>query len=193
MNYQLTLAKNGVYTSDLKTIIDDIRKNGTEPKCHTITISHPKGIAIELYMNFALEQNRNNPPKNASLNILGFKTNTNDEFVFDINPFPCSEFSKNATKILINGSYRSMGYPMDLPVITDSNLHQSIEILNNFKIANEIQKKELDALTRLIITISEAVRFSSVAIGINSVLGNDTSFTPNSFEIIGWGGHSISM
>ncbi|MEC4004337.1 ribosome-inactivating family protein [Flavobacterium sp. SUN052] len=192
MNYQLTLSSGAVYLSNLKTIIDYIKKNGNKPTCHTISISHPKGIEIQLYMNFALEQNSDCPPKYASLNILGFKTTTGEEFVFDINPFPCSEFSKNATTIPINGSYKSLGYPLNLPIITDSNLLESITILNQFKGTKEIQKQELDALTRLIIATSEAVRFSSVANGINSVLGNSSNFTPNSFEIIGWGGHSIA-
>lgn len=192
MNYQLELNKNGMYLSNLNTIIDYIKMNGDKPTCHTITVSHPKGTEIQLYMNFALEQNSNNPPKYASLNILGFKTNSGEEFKFDINPFPCSEFSKHTNNLLISGSYKSLGYPIELPKISDENLFESIEILKNLTTTTKIGKIQFDAITRLIIATSEAVRFSSVSNGINSVLGNNSSFNPNPFEIIGWGGHSIA-
>jgi hypothetical protein len=42
------------------------------------------------------------------------------------------------------------------------------------------------------IITSEAIRFSSVESGIKEILENNLEFTPNSFEIIGWGGHSIA-
>lgn len=192
MNYQLKLNGNETYLSNLNTIIDYVKINGDKPTCHTITISHSKKTEIQLYMNFALEQNSNNPPKYASLTILGFKTNSGENFKFDINPFPCSEFLENATNLPMSGSYKSLGYPTELPNITDENLFESIEILKNYTSKTKIEKPQLDAIARLIIISSEAVRFSSVAKGVASILGNQSSFSPNSFEIIGWGGHSIA-
>ena len=192
MNYQLTLNGNDMYLSNLKTIIDYIKINGDKPTCHTITISHSEKAEIQLYMNFALEQNSNNPPKYASLNILGFKNSSGESFRFDINPFPCEEILKNANKLSISGSYKSLGYPTELPKISYENLFESIEILKNYTQKTKIEKPQLDAIARLIIISSEAVRFSSVAKGVASVLNNQTNFSPNSFEIIGWGGHSIA-
>jgi len=192
MDYLLRLNSNRIYTSDLKTIIDSIKMNGNNAKCHSITLSHPKGVEIALFMNFALEQNSYNPPTNASLKILGFKIKNGNEFLFNINPFPCQNSNKNAQKIAIDGTYKSLGFPMELPKITAVNLFESIVILNNYDTVRPIEKKECEAITRLIIATSEAIRFSSVANGISSVLENDTAFTPNSFEIIGWGGHSMA-
>jgi len=82
---------------------------------------------------------------------------------------------------------------MQLPSITNENLHESITILNNIINSSQIGQKEYDSITRLIIILSEAIRFTSVAKGVNSVLdNNEVSFNPNLFEIIGWGGHSIA-
>jgi len=81
---------------------------------------------------------------------------------------------------------------MELPNITDDNLHQSLEILNKCNDADQIGALEHHAIARLFIASSEAIRFCSVAKGIGSILRTTTTYTPNSFEIIGWGGHSIA-
>jgi len=193
MNYKLRLENKGIYISDLQTIINSIKENGNKTSCDSIIISHPKGSEITLLMNFGLETNSKNPPANASLNILGFKTSNNQEFIFDINPFPCEKSKINTKKMVVDGSYKSLGYSMKLPSITNENLHESITILNSIINSSKIGQKEYDSITRLIIILSEAIRFTSVANGVNSVLdNNEISFSPNLFEIIGWGGHSIA-
>ncbi len=192
MNYSLRLTKGNHYLADLKAIIDSIKVNGNKAQCHSIVVSHPEGYDIELFMNFGLEQNSCNPPVKYSLNILGFKNSKSQEFTFNINPFPCIDLNFNAKKLNIDGTYKSLGFPMQLPKIKNIDLLNSIQILNNFSSSNEIGKQECEALARLIIITSEAIRFTSVANGIKNILENENEFTPNSFEIIGWGGHSIA-
>jgi len=192
MKYHLRLNSGAIYCSDIKTIIESIKANGNKVACHSILVSHPKGENIELFMNFALEQNSNNPPLKSSLNILGFKNNSLKEFVFDANQISIDK-DKNQLQILnLDGSYKSLGFPMELPNITDGNLYESLVILNHCKDASEIGIPEHHAIARLLIASSEAIRFCSVAKGVQSILGTTNTYTPNSFEIIGWGGHSIA-
>jgi len=70
---------------------------------------------------------------------------------------PYKDFMATAQKLTITGSYKRLGYATILTEITDA---------------------------KVIITLSEAIRFTSVANGINKVLGNESSFSPNLFEII---------
>ncbi len=57
---------------------------------------------------------------------------------------------------------------------------------------NKESKTFYEAIAKMSIITSEAIRFSSVESGIKEILENNLEFTPNSFEIIGWGGHSIA-
>jgi len=192
MEYHLRLIPGGIYNSDLEIIRNSIKINGDKVCSHSIVVSHPKGVSIALQINFALELNAKNPPKVASLNILGFTTNSGRKLRFNIDPFPCTEFTIGTQTLETNGSYKSLGYPLELPKITDNDLLESIKILANYNNNSTIRKAELDAICRLIIATSESIRFSSVANGINSILGTEAVFSPNSFEIIGWGGHSVA-
>lgn len=192
MKYSLRLNSGTDYSSDIKSIINSIKANGNRAVCRSIIVSHPKGEMIELFMNFALEQNSSNPPMKASLNILGFKNHLSREFIFDNNQISISKDTKEIQKLHIDGSYKSLGFPMELPNITDANLYESLVILNKCKDANQIGALEYHAIARLFIASSEAIRFCSVANGIQSILGTTNTYTPNSFEIIGWGGHSIA-
>lgn len=192
MNYKLRLDANGIYVSDLQTIIDSIKVNGNKVTCDSVLVSHPKGAEVKLHMNLGLETNSNNPPALASLNILGFKSKGNQNFIFDIDSITCDEIKLKANKLNINLSYKSLGYSMTLPSVTDENLFESITILNSITNESTMGQKEYDALARLIVVSSEAIRFTSVANGVNKILGNENSFTPNLFEIIGWGGHSVA-
>lgn len=192
MNYRLILDSKVIYTSNIQTVINSVKLNGNKATCDSIDVSHPDGAEIILLMNFGLKTNSNNPPIIASLNILGFKTKNNQEFIFNIDTFPCEETTIKSEKSSVNGTYKSLGLGMKLPIITDKNLFDSITILNNVKNSAEIGQVEYDSIARLIITLSEVTRFSSVVNGINSVLGNENSFSPNLFKIIGWGGHSIA-
>lgn len=191
MEYHLRLIPGGIYNSDVEVIRNSIKINGDKVCSHSIVVSHPEGVSIALQINFALELNAKNPPKEASLNILGFTTNSGRKLRFNIDPFPCTEFTIGAQTLETNGSYKSLGHPMELPKITDNNLLESIKILANYN-GSTIKEPELDAVCRLIIATSESIRFSSVAKGINSILGTEAVFSPNSFEIIGWGGHSVA-
>lgn len=191
MDFKLSLKRTS-YLLDIQTIINAIKINGSKILCGSVLISHPKGAEIKLFMNFGLEPNAKNPPINASLNILGFKTTDNKEFIFNINPFPCSDIEHNAQMLTLNTSYKNLGFATKLPAITDENIFESIVLMNKIKDTQNITEKELAAIASLIIVLSESIRFSSVSKGIFQILGTKKSFNPNLFEIIGWGGHSIA-
>ena len=178
--------------SDLDVIIHSIKTNGNAKKCNTIIVSHPDCVSLKLYMNFALEQNSKNPPTKASLTVLGFENSSGKKFNFKMEPFPCDEFAREAQTIDLDVSYKNMGYSMELPKITNLNLLESINNLNAYNGSREIGRLEIDSIAKMLIITSEAIRFSSVAKGVSSILENEVAFTPNLFEIIGWGGHSIA-
>ncbi|WP_395042726.1 ribosome-inactivating family protein [Flavobacterium sp.] len=192
MVFNLRLEKRAFYLTDLKQIINFIKANGVSSKCQIIQLSHPIAGSIKLYLNFVLEQNPNNSPNESSIAILGFKISNNNEFKFKKVASDCDLFSKECNNLKIDGSYISLGYPFQLPKVSDFTIQESIKSLNNLKKGKKLSKLELDAIAILSIVTSESIRFSSVATGICNVIENNTVFIPNSFEIIGWGKHSIA-
>ncbi len=192
MIFNLSLEKSSIYLSHLKQIINFIKVNGVRSKCQIVQLSHPNVGSIKLYLNFALEQNANNVPTESSIAILGFKIANNTEFKFKKDCSLCDIFSKECITLKIDGSCKNTGYPYQLPKVSAFSIQESIQTLTNYKKSKKLNKPELDAITILSIVSSEAIRFSSVATGIAGVLENNSEFTPNSFEIIGWGKHSIA-
>ena len=192
MDFQLRLYSADAYLNDVNFIRNSIKVNGNLAKCHVIKVLYSDEININLHMNFALEQDSKKPPMKASLNLLGFNNKREVEFQFNINPFPCDDFSEKAIQLNTDGSYKNLGYLMDLPKVSLTNLIDSITLLSNYEKENKENTTFREAIARMSIITSEAIRFSSVASGIKEILENNLEFTPNSFQIIGWGGHSIA-
>ena len=48
-------------------------------------------------------------------------------------------------------------------------------------------------LARMIVVVSEALRFDSVAAGVNAILAMDGSFRPNADTLRAWDGHTLGM
>jgi hypothetical protein len=192
MDFQLRINSADNYHNDLTLIRNSIKVNGNLAKCYIIKVLYSDDINIDLHMNFALEQDSQKPPVKASLNLLGFINKNEIEYQFNINPFPCDDFSEKAIKLKTDGSYKNLGYLMDLPKISTSNLIDSITFLSEYVKENKESKTFYEAIAKMSIITSEAIRFSSVESGIKEILENNLEFTPNSFEIIGWGGHSIA-
>lgn len=192
MDFQLRLYSADAYLNDVNFIRNSIKVNGNLAKCHVIKVLYSDEISVNLHMNFALEQDPKKPPMKASLNLLGFNNKHEVEFKFNINPFPCDDFSEKAIQLNTDGSYKNLGYLMDLPKVSLTNLIDSITMLSNYEKENKENTTFREAIARMSIITSEAIRFSSVESGIKEILENNLEFTPNSFEIIGWGGHSIA-
>ncbi len=106
----------------------------------------------------------------ASLYILGFY-NQHGIYKFNIQPWPGQAIE--GTVLNSDGSYPSLWYNNgSFPTITAENIRESIVHLLNFqkKQLNKSDVATCQALVRLIIVTSEAIRFLHVAHGIESTL-----------------------
>jgi hypothetical protein len=192
MYLPLRLNNKDQYIEDLNAIRKAVKENGNRDYCHSIVLSHSAESTITFHVNFALEQDLKKIPKKKSLIILGFTTKNHYEFRFSDHKIPCLHPAKEVYQLDIDGSYRSLGYTTALPSITDLDLQKSIKILNNISAHRLLHLAELDAIARLTIASSEAIKFTAIANNIGDLFGNDKVFLPNPFQIIGWGGRSIA-
>lgn len=192
MYHNLRLSNKDLYIADLNKIRKAVKDNGNRDLCHSIVLSHSDESTITFHINFALEQDLKRQPKKTSLSILGFTTKNHYEFRFSDHKIPCHHPAKEIYHLDIDGSYKSLGYTTELPSITDSELCNSIKILNNISANRMLHPAELDAIARLTIATSEAIKFKSIANNIVETFGNDTIYHPNAYQIIGWGGRSIA-
>lgn len=192
MYLPLRLNNKDQYIEDLNAIRKAVKENGNRDYCHSIVLSHSEESTITFHVNFALEQDLKKIPKKKSLTVLGFTTKNHYEFRFNDHKIPCHHPAKEIHQLDIDGSYRSLGYTTSLPNITDSDLHKSIKILNDITAHRLLHSAELDAITRLTISSSEAIKFTAIANNIGDLFGNDGVYSPSAFQIIGWGGRSIA-
>jgi hypothetical protein len=187
----MRLSKGGAYTSDIATLRNTIRSNGTLQNLQAVTVSHPgANITVNLYINLAFQPN--GPGINASLYTVAFQ-NPHGIWNFDIQgvqPPPNSHpFPGNLT-----GDYASLGYPENpLPNISNQNLLQAIQDIYNYTGVAPVPPETLNGMARLIITVNEAVRFNDVETGIDNILGNDNPppYTPPYDLIHNWNTHTI--
>lgn len=192
MYHPLRLGNKDFYIADLNAIRKAVKDNGNRDLCHSIVLSHSDESTITFHINFALEQDLQKQPKKNSLTIIGFTTKNHLKFRFRDHKIPCHHPANKIYLLDIDGSYRSLGYAMALPSITDSELQKSITILNDISANRLLHPAELDAIAQLTIATSEAIKFSSIANGIADTFDKQTAFLPNPFQIIGWGGRSIA-
>lgn len=197
MDLKLT-SKNDSYKTDLSKIRDRIRQNGTLEKIEWITIKSPRtDKKVALALNIAFEPNNNKTAPDGSLYVFGFSAvnllgEIHHPYFFSIADRDVGVANSGQRLPKINGSYTSLGYPHTLPIITEANLIDSIENLAKYRgEVNQLVNVKM-GLARLIIALSEAIRFCEVKEGVNSVLAaKDNTYTPNSTLIHNWGGHKI--
>lgn len=185
----------GAYTADIGALRNSIRANGTNVNCLTVPLSHPlaPGAAASLCINLAYQANGNLPPANASLYTTAFVNGAGNVFRFTLVPalggncaFP------GATVLAIDGSYLSFGFAMPpFPNITDATLAASIQAISGHAGPGVPGAPVLTGLTRLVIAVNEALRFSAVEAGVDGVLGNAGVYAPPWAQIHNWGGHSL--
>lgn len=187
----LRLQSGGAYTSDISALRAQIRANGTRPNLSIITISHPLAQhTVDLYINLAYEPNSNLPPINASLYTVAFG-NANGIWNFAIGNIGGVAVPGVAFPGNLNGSYASLGYAVGLPNITDANLAAAIGAVATYPGTAPVPQPVLDGMARLIIAVSEAVRFDAIESDINGVLGNGNNYAPPAGTIRSWGGHTL--
>lgn len=186
----MRLQHGGAYTADISSLRAQIRANGTNPVLGIVTVSHPLAAqTVDLYLNLAYQPNSAFSPINGSLYTVAFG-NANGVWHFNVGAIGVA-LPGVAIPGALGGDYNSLGYPMGLPNITDATLLAAINSVAGYAGAAPVPVPVLDGMTRLIITVSEAARFSEVGTGINSVLGNVSVFVPPVVQIHNWGGHIL--
>ena len=186
----MRLLRGGAYTSDIRSLRGKIRANGTLPNIGVVNISHPLALStVNLYINLAYQPNTNFPPINGSLYTVAFGSNAR------IWHFNVGAIGVGLPGVLIPGAlagdYRSLGYALGLPNITDANLLAAVNSVSGYAGAAPVPAPVLDGITRLIIAVNEAARFDEVEGGIDTILGNGGNYLPPVSTIHNWGGHIL--
>jgi hypothetical protein len=172
------------YISDLRSIRDAVRANGTLANAGAIVVTHSghPGVALTLTMNLALQPNNALGFVNGSLYICGFTTAARASFRFTMNPAPLPALV--GTLMAEDGSYASLGYNNNLTQISNVNLGQAVADVNGY--AGGVTSANVKTgLARLIICACEAVRFTDVASDVANCL-KGTPFTPRWALIHNW-------
>lgn len=181
---QLRLTTGSDYQDDLTALRDAIRQNGTRAtrQAVDVVIGDDTGAPrVSLLLNLAWQAAKNGPAVDASLYTLGFVSQGGTAFVFDIRPFPGGTPAGAAT-LGGDGSYGWLGYATDpLPTINPSNLHQAVWTLSKLKPADASKPAPFKPdLTRLVIALSEALRFARTEHAIAGLLdGTLATYAPN--------------
>ena len=182
-----------VYGSDISSLRDKIRANGTQPHLEIVNISHPKtNKTVNFYINLAYQPNANANPTSisASLYTVAF-ANSNGIWHFKLGTIGV-HLPGNEIPGALTGDYGSLGYSHDLPNITDENLLTALNNVSDYTGAAPVTTPVLHGLTRLIIAVNEAIRFLEVENGISSVLNNTRNYQPPCDTIHNWGGNVLS-
>lgn len=180
----------GAYTSDIRALRARIRENGIRPTLETINISHPLALnTVDLLINIAYQPNSNFPPINGSLYTVAFR-NLNGTWHFNVGAIGVA-LPGAAIPGALAGSYASLGYAAILPNITDAYLLAAVNDVSAYAGAALGINQVSDGIARLIIAVNEAARFAEVEDGINSVLGNNSVYSPPYVRIHNWGGHFL--
>ncbi|MFJ2987223.1 ribosome-inactivating family protein [Collimonas sp. NPDC087041] len=184
------LTRGGAYSTDIRALRGQVRANGTNPVLLAVRVTHPlTANAVDLYINLAYQPNGNLPPANASLYVVAFG-NPNGVWHFAGLGGIGVAVPGVAFPGAINGSYASLGYALALPAITDANLLAAVQSVHAYAGA-AVGAPVLDGMARLIIAISEALRFDVVESGVGGVLGNAGNYAPPVAQIHAWGGHTL--
>ena len=185
--YKLRLSKDGSYKSDLQAIRNAIRANGTRQNLVEIDLTVPPGPWAKVFLDFAFQSNGAMPASDGSLYLLAFKGAVDSQWRFNMT---IPDLPVPGIILPMNGSYLSLGYPLPdpLPTITKPNLDNAVQNISRF--AGEVNAAIKTDLARVIIAVSEAIRFRDVEVGILSALdGQD--YVPNGVQIRNWGGHTL--
>jgi hypothetical protein len=181
--------KGGAYQSDIRALRNLVRTNGTQANILPVTLSHP-GTAVRatLYLSMAYQPNEHLTVIPGSLYTVAFATAAGvRNFVLPGVPVPAT-----AQPLAGNpaGSYASLGFNQQVPSISNQSLLDAIIAVSQYA-GGPIPANVQTGMARLIIAVSEAVRFDAVAAGVDTVLGSTATYQPDADQLRNWGGHFI--
>ena len=184
----IRLRRGGAYLADLNTLRRLVEANGPRTTILPVTITHPASAGhVDVYLNLAHEPDAARPRPAASLCVLGWR-NEHGAWHFHVPgvaSLPDALIPGGCT-----GTYAGLGHPHELPALTNADLGHDVAALAAYA-GRPLDQALRDSLARLIIVVSEALRFDSVAAGVNAVLGMDGSFRPNHVTLRAWDGHTL--
>jgi hypothetical protein len=184
----LRLRRGGAYLADLAILRRQALTNGIRPTVLPVTISHPATPErFQVYLNLAYEADPQRPPPPASLCLLGLR-NGHGAWHFQvpgIDSLPDARFPNGS-----GGSYAGLGYLHELPALSDADLGEDVVALATYG-GRPLDGTLRASLARTIVVVSEALRFDSVAAGVNAVLVREGSFRPRLATLRAWDGHGL--
>lgn len=198
---QIRFQKGGAYDSDIRSLRDAIRANAVNVNCVAVSVIHPKAQGQPppvFYLNMAYQANSQMPPASASLYIVAFRNGAGAGFRFNLpafvatfsNPPLVPHGAPAFAALASDGSYGTLGSAHQFPNINDANLATAVTTVANYA-GGDPNAPMQAALVRLVIALSEAVRFGSVETGVAGVLGTGGTFNPPWDQIHAWGGHTL--
>lgn len=186
----IRLRRGGVYLADLKLLRRQVEANGPAATILPVAISHPNADGnLDLYLNLAFEPDRSRPQPAASLCVLGFR---NDCGAWHFGVPGVASLPDALIPGGYPGSYAGLGHPHDLPALSNADLGNDVAALAAYA-GQPLDTALRDSLARMIVVASEALRFDSVAAGVNAVLVSEGSFRPNLATLRAWDGHTLGV
>ncbi|NIA55079.1 hypothetical protein HAV22_15690 [Massilia sp. TW-1] len=186
----IRLRRGGAYLADLDTLRRLVEANGPRPTMLPVTVVHPESAhTIDVYLNLAYEGDRARPRPPASLCVLGWR-NGQGAWHFrvpGVASLPDALIPGGCT-----GSYAGLGHPHELPALTNADLGRDVAALATYA-GRPLDQALRDSLARMIVVVSEALRFDSVAAGVSAILAMDGSFRPHAGTLRAWDGHTLGM
>ena len=184
----IRLRRGGAYLADLDTLRRLVEANGPRPTMLPVTVIHPASPhTIAVYLNLAYEPDLARPRPAASLCVLGWR-NGHGAWHFrvpGVASLPDALIPGGCT-----GSYAGLGHPHTLPALTNADLGRDVAALAAYA-GRPLDQALRDSLARMIVVVSEALRFDSVAAGVDAILTMDGSFRPNADTLRAWDGHTL--
>ncbi|MGH8780443.1 ribosome-inactivating family protein [Paraburkholderia sp.] len=198
----LRLSHGRAYRADIATLRRTARENGACANPFDVPVdipNAPRGYAFSLIVNLACEPDRAHHSPAGSLDLLGF-ANRHGAFRFRRDP-PLWAPPASAFDLGIDGSYRLLGYAdAPLPGISSANLIGSAILLSRFTGPMPIGPGIVaDALARLSIAVSEALRFVATESAVAAALDNGVGYHPSASghrrRFDGWAtdGHPLAL
>jgi hypothetical protein len=184
----IRLRRGGAYLADLDTLRHLVEANGPRPTILPVTVTHPASArGVDVYLNLAHEPDPARPRPAASLCVLGWR---NGQGAWHFHVPGIASLPDALIPGGYTGSYAGLGHPHELPTLTNADLGHDVAALAAYA-GRPLDQGLRDSLARMIVVVSEALRFDSVAAGVNAVLVMDGSFRPNPATLRTWDGHTL--
>lgn len=181
------------YLNDIQALRAEIARNGAAARITPLTLSHP---AVDgkptVYLNLAYQPQAGKAKADASLYVVGFaNANATSGWRFDLPSL--AALAGMPTRLLAakcDGNYIRLGHSDSLPDITDQGLATYLMRLAKYD-GGDFKQELKTALAAIMVAVSEAARFATLAQGVDAVLGSDGRYVPPIDVVRNWGGHTL--